>query len=117
MKFFKALFIAVVVMATIVAGYLSYQSRTSGSPTREELVKSQFSRWDGSHAALVKVVKDAMKDPSSFEHLETSFRDEGRYAYVVMKYRGVNSFGAVVPGRVAARVDMHGRVVEVVEQD
>jgi hypothetical protein len=81
---------------------------------RKKLVDSQFSSWDGSHYGLVSYVKNQMNDPKSFEHAETWFRDDGNSLYVMMKFRGKNSFGGLVLNEVSARVDFDGNVIEIV---
>jgi hypothetical protein len=90
--------------------------KVEDAKARTMLVESQFSLWDGSHAGLKKVVKDAMNDPDSFKHDETTFRDDGNYITVQMKYRGKNAFGGVVRGVVVAKVDFSGNVLEIVSQ-
>lgn len=71
---------------------------------------SQFSSWDGSHPAVVRQVKDAMDDPSSFEHVETKYWDQGAEMQVRMKFRGKNAYGAVVTQTAAATVDQAGNI-------
>lgn len=64
-----------------------------------------FSSWDGSNRELVNYVKEHMKDPSSFEHVETRFRDNGSSYDIIMKYRGKNSFNATTTEQVTAHFD------------
>lgn len=45
-------------------------------------IEAQFSAWDGSHRGLEKVVKDAMNDPDSYDHVETRYVDKGDYLIV-----------------------------------
>lgn len=89
-------------------------------PARDPLT-AQFSSWDGSHPALVEYVKKNMKNPDSFEHVETKFGwvNDPKYnqherILVHMIYRGSNSFGGVITEEVFAHVDTHGNVLEVV---
>ncbi|GGK58999.1 hypothetical protein ACD591_16380 [Rufibacter glacialis] len=82
---------------------------------REELIKKQFSGWDGSHRQLVKMVKKSMNDPDSFEHEETSYLDKGDYLLVYMKFRGDNAYGAKVLNTVSAKADFNGNVIQVLE--
>lgn len=79
---------------------------------RRKLVESQFG-WDGSHFQLVQLVKKTMHDPSSFEHVETGFRDDITSIFIEMKYRGKNGFGALRTETQKARIDMEGNVLEV----
>jgi len=81
----------------------------------DEWVDGQFSLWDGSHTELVKLVKDNMNDPKSFEHAETKYlvissqeqidtlgKGEIGDLYVYMKFRGNNAFGGKVINEVEA---------------
>lgn len=43
---------------------------------------------DGLNAELVSYVKKGMKDPSSFEHVETRFNDKGDHYEIYMQFRG-----------------------------
>ncbi len=80
---------------------------TNSSPTqtRDEKVKALFSSWDGSNKELVNYVKSNMKDPDSFEHVETRIRDKKGVVTAQMVYRGKNSFGATMTERVVADID------------
>jgi len=63
---------------------------------RTKLIEKQFSSWDGSHIQLEKVIKQQMKNPDSYEHVETLYWDRGDHITVQTTYRGTNSFNAVV---------------------
>lgn len=80
---------------------------------RKEKILKQFSSWDGSHRGLEKLIKKAMNDPKSFEHVETTYADKGAYILVQMKYRGKNGFGAKVLQVVNAKVDIDGNILSV----
>jgi hypothetical protein len=84
---------------------------------RQDKIKSQFSFWDGSHNTVVTLVKSAMHNPKSFEHVETTFVDGGiDYGIIVtMKYRGTNLYGAIVTNSITARVDINGNIIEIME--
>ncbi|WP_053375673.1 beta-galactosidase [Paenibacillus sp. FJAT-27812] len=73
----------------------------------ERWIQSQFSAWDGSATALKKSVKENMNNPKSFEHVETTYSDKGdmKGIDVYMKFRGTNSFGAIVTNKVHASYD------------
>lgn len=65
---------------------------------KKEIEETQFSAWDWSHRKLKKFVTDNLKDPDSFEHIETTYNisknKEWKYeVFVIMKYRAKNSFG------------------------
>lgn len=89
-----------------------------GTPKTERQiqVEKQFSSWDGSHDGLTKVIKEAMNDPDSYEHVETIFWDMNEYLVVRTTYRGKNVFGGVVKNYVKAKVDFNGNVLEIIEQ-
>ena len=80
-------------------------------------IKSQFSSWDGSHRLLVKMVKNAMNDPDSFDHDKTTYHrlpdDAG--IQVSMIYRGKNAFGGVVRESITARFTLDGKFIQFVE--
>ncbi|MCP5233806.1 MAG: hypothetical protein H6948_17330 [Zoogloeaceae bacterium] len=82
---------------------------------RAESVKAQFSSWDGSHRNVERAVKARMKNPSSYEHVETRYTDTGIGLQIVTTIRGTNSFGAVVPSRFVASVDYDGNVLSLTE--
>lgn len=65
-----------------------------------------LSSWDGSHRELVRALKTTLRDPDSFEHIETRItpvNDEGFHA-LMMNYRARNGFGGMNIGRLAASV-------------
>lgn len=86
----------------------------SGSSTRADRIKSQFSAWDGSHRALVSAVKEQMNDPGSFEHVETRYVDKSDHLLVIMRFRGRNGFGGVVTQTVSAKIDMSGNIIHLI---
>lgn len=60
-----------------------------------------LSGWDGSHSGFVEEVKARLRDPDSFEHIETRVTPvapNGKHR-IVMTFRSRNGFGGVVPGR------------------
>lgn len=99
------IFIAVFVV--IFGLYFACSSPSKQATTAE----SYFSAWDGSNYELVQAVKKQMKDPSSFEHVETKFTDHGNNIRIMMTYRGKNSFGAVVIQQVTANFDKQTRTI------
>lgn len=93
------------------------QPEAKRPPTREEVVKSQFSGWDGSHINLTKWIKNNMNDPASYEHIETRFLDRKDYVLVIAKFRGANTFGGKVVKTVFAQVNSDGYVMETADED
>jgi hypothetical protein len=82
---------------------------------RQELIKKQFSSWDGSHRGVEKYIKNQMNNPKSYEHVETSFTDYGNYLLVFTKFRGENAFGGTVTNTIKAKVDTDGNVIEIIQ--
>lgn len=87
------------------------QNQNNVIAVRQNKIKLQFSSWDGSHSALKSYVKDNMNDPSSFDHIKTTYSDKGNYLLVQMKFRGKNSFGAKIIEVVTAKVDLEGNIL------
>ena len=66
-----------------------------------------LSSWDGSHRQVVEAVKQRLRDPDSFEHVETMIlpvNASGKHG-LIMKYRARNGFGGLNVGQAAAIVD------------
>lgn len=65
-----------------------------------------LSAWDGSHRELVSALKGSLRDPDSFEHIETRITpvDEKGNHVLMMKYRARNGFGGMNIGQLAASV-------------
>ena len=80
-------------------------------------IDSQFSAWDGSNTYLVKLIKENLNDPKSFEHVETVYSDEGTYILVKMTYRANNAFGGLVLQNVTAKADYETQYISVVSQN
>lgn len=55
------------------------------------------SSWDGSVRDVVNAVKNNLRDPSSFEHIETKLSPvlSGDRQIITMKYRAKNGFGGI----------------------
>lgn len=66
-----------------------------------------LSSWDGSHRDVVETVKENLRDPSSFEHIETRItpvNSDGKHE-LFMEYRANNAFGGKVGGFARATVE------------
>lgn len=64
-----------------------------------------LSGWDGSHRDVKLAVRDQMRNPPSFEHIETRVTpvdDDGMHG-LVMRYRAENGFGGMTDGIATAR--------------
>lgn len=83
---------------------------------REERIKRQFSGWDGSHRNLEKLIKTALNDPDSYDHVETNVWDNKRSIRIKTKYRANNAFGAKVLNCVTADYSIDGELIKIVEE-
>ncbi|MES2516080.1 MAG: hypothetical protein V4580_18135 [Bacteroidota bacterium] len=82
---------------------------------RQTKIDDQFSSWDGSHKTLTKYVKDNMNDPDSYEHVETKYYDMKDHLIIITKFRGANSLGGKVLNSLKAKVDLEGKILEIIE--
>lgn len=73
----------------------SEQKKASKPLTREQRIDKQFN-YDGSFTPLVVEVIKTLKDPDSFEHIETKVMDREENLFITMKYRARNSLGGMV---------------------
>jgi len=89
-----------------------------GTPKTERQIQleKQFSAWDGSHNTLTKLIKRAMNDPDSYEHVETKYWDMKDYIVVRTVYSGKNAFGGRVKNFVKAKFDNDGNLLEIIEE-
>lgn len=91
------------------------ERRQQAAASRQKKIESMFSVWNGSPHGLVSLVKSSMNDPSSFKHVETKYWDMNTHLVVIMKYRGKNSFGALVLASVKAKIGINDSAVEIIE--
>lgn len=85
--------------------------RQAAQALRKADIERQFSAWSGAHINLERAVKQSMKNPDSYQHVETRYRDMGDTIIVTTTIRGTNSFGGVVPQTFVAEVDRYGNVM------
>lgn len=83
--------------------------------TKAKSIQNQFSSWNGAHINLERTIKTSMNDPKSFEHIESSYIDQGDYILVQTRFRGTNAFSAKVINVVKAKVDLQGTILEVID--
>ena len=115
----KKVIVAIAVALTTVACLGDSTPRNAdGSLKTERQIKLEktFDAWDGSHIKLTKLIKSNMIDPSSYEHVETLYRDDKNSIFVRTKYRGKNAFGGKVTNTVEANVSIRGNVIDVISQ-
>lgn len=70
-------------------------------------------KWDGSCPAVEDYLKKNLKDPKSYEHIETQSANNGDYEVVVTKYRARNGFGGYTIGYIQAKVSMNCELISV----
>lgn len=108
----KTMFDEVLLKTEIVITPDSKQQKINEKKARRKhLINRQFSPYDHSHRKLKEYLKNNMNDPSTFEHVETTYTDKGSYLYIYMKFRGSNSFGATVLSTIRAKVDLEGNIL------
>ena len=65
-----------------------------------------LSGWDGAHSVFERHVQSQMRDPDSFEHIETKItpvNEKGNHT-LIMKYRARNGFGGMTVGEALATI-------------
>jgi hypothetical protein len=65
-----------------------------------------LSSWDGSHRSVNKYVEKNLRDPDSFDHIETRItpvNNNGEHK-LIMKYRARNGFGGLTTGITVATI-------------
>ena len=65
-----------------------------------------LSGWDGSHRGVKQTIEDRMRDPDSFEHIETRITpvNESGTHTLSMQYRARNGFGGMTNGIATATI-------------
>ena len=78
-----------------------------------------LSSWDGSHRGIVDALKESLRDPDSFQHVETRITptDAKGNHMLLMKYRARNGFGGMNIGQLAAIVKDADCSFEIVAND
>lgn len=79
--------------------------------THEERIDKLFSPYDGSNEAVVNWIKEHIKDPDSYKHLETKFSDQNTYIHVITTFTATNSYGGRVKSICDARIDTVGNLI------
>ena len=75
-----------------------------------------LSSWDGAHTGVKRYIEKHMRNPDSFEHIETRItpvNSEGSHE-LIMKYRAQNGFGGMTVGITTASVrnsDCHASIL------
>lgn len=98
-------------LVTLNPGNEKYPAKVAyyeGQLVRYEQIQGQFSAWSGAHKSIERYVKQQLKDPDSYEHIETGYNDNGDHLLVITKYRAKNSFGGFAVETVQARCTIAG---------
>lgn len=102
------------IVALIIIGALAPKDKEQPI-TKNDLIQAMFSPYDGHHYTLEGAIKKSMKNPKSYEHVETQYKALGDSVFVVCTFRGTNSFNAIVPQKIAAISDLHGNILSIEE--
>jgi hypothetical protein len=87
--------------------------REEAIKTKQAKIAAQFSAWNGAHIKLENYIKKNMNEPSSYEHVKTTYDDKGDYLLVITTFRGKNSLGQKVIEKVSAKADVEGNILSV----
>ena len=98
-------------LASANAKLVMERAAAGAAAARKAEIDQQFSHWDGSHMEVEAAIKQQMKNPDSFKHVETRYVEVPKGLIVTTTYRGTNSFNAVVTQTAVAEVDLRGRVL------
>lgn len=113
------LILAVVFLIMVLSGGKSTNTdldKPDAPPSREQQIKAGFSSWNGAHYGLEKLIKKAMNNPDSYEHVKTIYSEEADGLVVTTQYRGTNGFGGVVTNKIMAKTDLNGNVIAILYQ-
>ena len=84
---------------------------------RKEKIERQFSSWDGSHRPTEKIIKEAMHNPASYEHVRTRYEIQHDGNIIVRTtYRGTNAFNAIVINWATLEYDIDGNLIRVIDE-
>ncbi len=108
----KHVLLIIIIFAVIFSFFLSTLDRPTATEKAEKTAQNKIkgfhclNEWSGAHPDVVKNVEYQMKDPDSFEHIETKITpvDKSGSHQLYMKYRAKNSFGGMVIGLATATI-------------
>jgi len=122
-KFFLGLFevvwkslltlVAIMILATGCSSGESAAEKAKKEVARQEQAEKDriagfhcLSSWNGSHRQTVNYITKNLRDPDSFQHIETKITPvkNGKHN-LVMTYRAKNGFGGYANGAVIVEVD------------
>jgi hypothetical protein len=82
---------------------------------RQKKIEAQFSGYSGVHYNFERIIKEAMNDPDSYDHVETKYIDKGSFIRVFLTFRGKNGFGGMVKNTKVADFSIGGDFLREVE--
>lgn len=108
--FFKA-FLPLVALVT--ATYATIEVSTP--KTTKQLVESEISFWSGTNPRVETAIKNAIRDPESYSHIETTYtlpdNEEPNIATYSVKFRAKNAFGGYVITLAKAEVNIRTKEI------
>ena len=96
-----------------IAAVKKLQEDTTKRAAMEGNIQGQFSGYDGSHRKVEAAIKARLKDPSSYEHVNTKYIVDPETITVYTTYRARNSFNALTTSIAIATVDGNGNVLTI----
>ena len=97
-----AFIVIVILIAVLWRASCNNRIKETSTGQSQKRIEQCFSKWDGSHIELTKLLKSSMNDPDSYEHVETRYWSRDNEIYIITTYRGKNGFGATVKESMAA---------------
>lgn len=92
-----------------VALYKEKVAHYQAKVTRQNAIFNQFRVGGGAHIGLENYLKRVLRDPGSYQHVETTYSDGGGDTItVVTTYRAKNGFGGYAVESVTARCTISG---------
>jgi len=93
------------------------QSAARGRDRKSKELQNSFSAWDGSHKKLEKYIKSRLRDPSSYEHIDTTYEKRGSSVMVQTVFRAKNGFGGMTEGNVIAETSGDGTILNIISEN
>ena len=118
----KQVLSAFCLFALCFLGYVATTKHTGPTPSlsgdkivsaeRNTLIQKHFNPWGGGHKTLNKMIKSNMDTPSSFEHIDTKYIDNGDTLTVLTSFFETTKDGKKVKHNVSADVETKtGKVI------
>lgn len=121
LRFLKKKWVIAICILFVALAVLSKIGNANRPKGFQGLIESRLSHYDGSHNELEAYIKSKMGDPSSYEHIKTTYvipKDQSAKTTIfTTTFRGKNALGVLVTNSISARCDIEsGRVIEVLPQ-